>query len=170
MTEQTQTPETGASGAGPLKGSTSGVPAGDQINADGQTVPGQGTGAPEPQNGPEGQKGNREARYRVERNEAREALSAAQARIDQLLTREAERVASSHLAEPADLFTLTGKSVKDFVGEDGELDVELITETANEILSSRPGLRPNQRAVDLSQGIGNGPVKPQISWGDLLKS
>jgi hypothetical protein len=121
------------------------------------------------QNGNEGRKGNREARYRVERNEAREEARQLRERIDSLLTREAERVASKHLAEPADLFTLSGKSVRDFLGEDGELDAELVTSTANEILGTRPGLRPADSAVDRSQGLGGGAQSTGPQWSDVLK-
>ena len=118
---------------------------------------------------PEAPKGNREARYRVERNEAREGLSAALARIEQLQTRELERIASKSLSNPADLLTLSGKSLVDFLDEDGELDAELITETANEILGSRPGLRPTQRLTDPTQGLGNdNPGKGKPAWADLF--
>lgn len=114
-------------------------------------------------------KGNREARYRTERNQARDALLEAQARIETLQTRELERIASKSLSNPADLLTLSGKSLADFLGEGGELDAELITETANEILGSRPGLRHNQRAVDPTQGMGNHtPIKTKPSWGGLI--
>jgi hypothetical protein len=86
-------------------------------------------------------------------------------------TRELERLAGEHLAQPGDLFALSGKSLADFLTEDGELDAELVTEAVSEVLASRPGLRPNQRAVDPSQGLGNnGPFKGAPSWGDLLKS
>ena len=114
-------------------------------------------------------KGNREAKYRTERNEAREERDAALARIETLQTRELERIASKSLSNPADLLTLSGKSLADFLDEDGELDGELITETANEILGSRPGLRPTQRVVDPTQGMGNnGPVRSKPTWGDLF--
>lgn len=114
-------------------------------------------------------KGNREARYRVERNEAREEARQLQERIDSLLTREAERVAAQHLAEPADLFTLSGKSVRDFVGEDGELDTELVATTANEILGTRPGLSPVARATDRSQGLGGGAQNTGPQWSDVFQ-
>ncbi|MCK5753762.1 MAG: hypothetical protein KAH46_13785 [Mycobacterium sp.] len=146
---------------------------GDESNADNSngapTVETTGEQQNDAQNGNESRKGNREARYRVERNEARHERDALQQRIDSLLTREAERVASKHLAEPADLFTLTGKSVRDFVGEDGELDAELVTATANEILGTRPGLKPADSATDRSQGLGGGAQSTGPTWSDVIR-
>lgn len=131
-----------------------------ESNADGQT--------PVPEG--DGPKANKEARYRVERNEARTERDALAQRVETLLTREAERVASKHLAEPADLFTLTGKTVKDFVGEDGELDTEAVVQAANDLLGSRPGLGKHSGAFDPSQGHGGGPSpKPEPSWDVFLR-
>jgi hypothetical protein len=112
-------------------------------------------------------KGNREARYRTERNSARDERDTLAQRIESLQTRELERIASKHLSNPADLLTLSGKSLADFVGEDGELDAEAIHATADYLLGSRPGLRPGQAAHDRSQGLGDIP-KSQPTWGSLL--
>jgi hypothetical protein len=116
----------------------------------------------------EAPKGNREARYRVERNDAREALATAQAQVEAYQTRELERVASKHLSNPADIFALSGKSLSDFLTEDGELDAELITDVANDLLGSRPGLRPTPRATDPTQGSGGIPGKRPVSWEALF--
>lgn len=141
--------------------------AGSQLNADGSAALPEGEGTGEQENG--SQRPNREARYRVERNEARQERDQLAQRVESLLTREAERVAAQHLAEPADLFTLTGKSVRDFVGEDGEVDGELILQAANEILGTRPGLSRHAPATDPSQGSSSPRPKPkQPSWGALL--
>ncbi|WP_157742816.1 hypothetical protein [Mycobacterium intracellulare] len=117
----------------------------------------------------EAPKGNREARYRVERNQAREALVAAQARIDGLLSREVERIASKNLSHPADIFTLSGKTVADVLDENGDVNPDLVEQLASEILGSRPGLRPNARAVDHTQGWGSRGA-PQPSFSDLFGS
>src|SRR5699024_5494709 len=144
---------------------------GPERNADGQTVPPQGIEAEESQNGSQEPKGNREARYRVERNEARTERDALAQRIETLQIRELERIASTHISNPADLLTLSGKTLSDFVDEDGELDTELVVEAANELLGSRPGLRPNSPAYDPTQGHGNrGQKTPELSWSDLLRS
>ena len=84
-------------------------------------------------------------------------------------TRELERIASKSLSNPTDLLTLSGKSLQDFIGG-GELDAELVTEAANELLGTRPGLKPLDPAVDPTQGSGYGnPGKGAPTWGALLK-
>ena len=66
-------------------------------------------------------------------------------RVETLQTRELERIASKSLSNPADLLTLSGKAMADFLDESGELDAELITGTARERRGSRPGLgRPSR--------------------------
>lgn len=138
--------------------------------ADGQTLPPQGNDAGEQENGSEGYKPPREKRYREERNQARAERDALAQRVQQLQTRELERIASKAMSNPADLLTLSGKSLSDFIGENGELDAELVTEIANDLLGSRPGLRPNARPVDLTQGHGSNPPKPKVTWATAIKS
>lgn len=116
----------------------------------------------------EAPRGNREARYRVERNEAREALATATARIEAMQTREVERLAGAHLSVPGDLLTLSGKTLADFLDEAGEINPERVEEAAKEVLAARPGLRPNDPAVDRTQGLGHTP-KASPSWSALLK-
>lgn len=127
------------------------------------------TDSSEGNDGREIPKGNREARYRTERNEARAQRDALVQRIEQLQTRELERIASKSLSNPADLLTLSGKTLADFVGDDGELDAELIAETVNDVLGSRPGLRPPTPAHDRSQGYGSQVEKAQPSWDSFLE-
>jgi hypothetical protein len=92
------------------------------------------------------------------------------ARIETLQTREVERLASKGLSNPADLLTLSGKSVRDFLDESGEVDAELVQDAVDDILGTRPGLRPRQRAVDPTQGMGNDrPAKGSLTWGDLFR-
>lgn len=135
----------------------------------GPAVPGDGTAGAEPaQDAP---KGNREARYRVERNEAREALTAAQARIETMQLREVERLASE-LAQPRDLLQLGGVSLADLLTETGDVDESAVAEAVAALIESRPGLakHPTQRYVDLSQGIGNdGPRKSAPTWAEALR-
>jgi hypothetical protein len=123
----------------------------------------------EPDAPTQGNPNAKEARYRVERNEARQERDSLTQRVQTLLSREAERVASKHLSEPSDLFTLSGKSVNDFIGEDGELDTELIVQVANDLLGNRPGLGVSAGAYDPTQGKGgvNGNNLPTFS--DLFK-
>lgn len=143
---------------------------GAQIDGDEQTVPGQGNAAGEPENGSESPKGNREARYRVERNEARQERDALTARVEALQTREVLRLADE-LAQPSDLLGIGGNSLADFVGEDGEVDPEAVAEAVAALVEARPGLakNPRQRAVDLSQGLGNG-TRPPADWAAFLSN
>jgi hypothetical protein len=129
---------------------------------------GAASATPEPsQESDQAGKPNREARYRTERNQAREQLAAAQKRIEALQTAEVRRLASD-LAEPDDLFALTGTSLSDYLTND-EVDPELVRDAVAAVLATRPGLRKRDAAVDPSQG-GNGrpPAKGQPTWGNLL--
>ncbi len=123
--------------------------------------------------GPEGtpdapQRPNREARYRVERNEARAERDALAKRVDQLLTREAERLAAKDLANPADLLTLGGVTIKDLLDDDGEVDPEKVDSVVAEILGTRPGLAKNAPLFDPTQGVSGGNGRPKPSWEALL--
>lgn len=136
-----------------------------------ETTEGSTSGTPEQENGSEVPKGNREARYRVERNEARAERDSLTERVAQLQTRELERIAAASLSNPADLLALSGKTLADFLGEDGELDAEAIAEAAREVVATRPGLHARLRYVDPSQGSGNDrPRKTELSFNDLFKS
>lgn len=117
----------------------------------------------------EAPKGNREARYRVERNQAREALAEAQARVEAYQRREVERLAAD-LAQPGDIFELGGVSLADLLGEDGEVDADAVSEAVNALIEIRPGLARNPKvaAVDSTQGMGAG-IRKAPSWSDLLR-
>jgi hypothetical protein len=129
--------------------------------------------APETEAAPEAEaapKGNREARYRVERNEAREERDAALATVTSLQTRELHRIAGELLAQPEDI-GLSGKELADFLTPEGWLDREAVAEAAAEIIDSRPGLakHPKVLAVDSTQGQG-GSGKPKApQWADLFR-
>jgi hypothetical protein len=138
-----------------------------------ETPEGSASGTPEPENGAEAPepKSNREARFRAERNQAREALSAAEARIAQMQTREIERLAGD-LAQPGDLLALGGVALADLLTEAGDVDSAAVADAVATLIASRPGLakHPRDRAVDMSQGIGN--VRPgghKVSWADALR-
>lgn len=69
-----------------------------------------------------------------ERDEAR-------SRVEQLLTREAERVAASSLAVPADVW-LEGAHVADLLTEDGsDIDPAKVSAIVDQLIAKRPGLR-----------------------------
>lgn len=63
----------------------------------------------------EAPKGNREARYRTERNTAREELATANARVERMQRADVERLASEHLSMPSDLFSLSGNELADYL-------------------------------------------------------
>jgi hypothetical protein len=121
------------------------------------------TEAPEGNDTEEAHKGNREARYRVERNEARDALATATARIEAMQTREVEQLASASLSNPADLLALGGVTLADLLDDNGDVDPAKVQAVANDVLASRPGLRPAAAATDKSQGIGASPERSP-SW------
>lgn len=123
-----------------------------------------------PDDGPEAPQGHREARYRVERNDAvRERDTLAQ-RLEALQTRELERIASKSLAHPADLLTLSGKTLADLLDDDGEVDAVKVQALADEVLGTRPGLKARTLATDPTQGGTGSPGIPAPSWGNLLQS
>lgn len=127
------------------------------------------TEAPEGNDTGEAPKGNREAKYRTERNEAREQVATLTARIEQLQRLDIERVAAESLSAPVD-FWLSGNDVNAYLTDDGLVDAERVREDAKLLVTERPGLRRPQPAVDHSQGSGYvTPGKAQPSWSDLLK-
>lgn len=122
-------------------------------------------GENEPQT--EAGKASREAaRYRTERNQLRDELTQANERIERYQRAEVERLASE-LAEPSDVFALSGKAVSDFLGESGDIDPEAVSAAIADIVATRPGLRRIQRATDPTQALG-GPHKNAPTWGGLF--
>lgn len=114
-------------------------------------------------------KGNREAKYRTERNSARESLAAAEARIEAMQLREVERLAAD-LAQPSDLFEVGGVTLADLLSESGDVDNDAVTEAVSALIEQRPGLalNPTVRATDPSQGRGGNPAgRKAASWSDL---
>ncbi|KLI04075.1 MULTISPECIES: hypothetical protein [Mycolicibacterium] len=113
--------------------------------------------------------GNREERFRKERNEARDALATAEERIQRMQRAEVERLASEHLAVGGDLF-LNGNDVASYVDEEtGEVDAERVAEDARLLISERPRLGKPPRGFDPSQGTGGRPQpKPEISFATMI--
>lgn len=109
---------------------------------------------------------NREARYRVERNDARAERDALAERLQRYQRAEVERLASE-LSEPGDVFTLSGKSLTDFLAESGDIDTDSVATAVADILTTRPGMRKLQLATDPTQGTGNNHVGAP-RWADLL--
>ncbi|CAN5579235.1 hypothetical protein BH09ACT8_BH09ACT8_27190 [soil metagenome] len=128
----------------------------------------------EPQNGSEGQiDPNRSLvesrdRYRTERDTAREALTASEARIERMQRAEVERLAADGLSHPADLFSLSGNEVGDYLTESGEVDAAKVAADVAAVLAERPGLRRNAPAFDPSQGSGGRQPKGAPTFADLF--
>ncbi|NVN51310.1 hypothetical protein [Mycolicibacterium hippocampi] len=125
--------------------------------------------APEGDDAAETPKANREARYRVERNQARDERNALAARLEQLQTAELHRLAGEHLAAPEDI-SLSGKPLSEFLTPEGWVDHQAVEAAAKSVIGSRPGLSKHSPATDRSQGHGFAAATAQPSFSDLLKS
>ena len=111
------------------------------------------------------------ARYRHRAKEAEANRDALAQRVEQLQSREVERLASKHLSAPADLLTLGGVTVADLLNDDGDVDPDKVSAVAAEVLGSRPGLKPNAPAFDPTQGSGGNPGKlKQPDSGSLFQN
>ncbi|WP_420879813.1 hypothetical protein [Rhodococcus sp. (in: high G+C Gram-positive bacteria)] len=139
-----------------------------ESNADGVSAA-SGSSTPDADNG--AQRASKEARYRVERNLAREELTAAQARIERLQRAEVERLAAdAGLAHASDVFTLSGNEPVDYLDDDGNVDPVRVAADVDAVLAERPGLRKNAPAFDPTQGHGGAkPKQSAPSWGALFQ-
>ncbi|NHU42583.1 hypothetical protein [Rhodococcus sp. A14] len=146
---------------------TTSIP-GPEGNADGVSID-SATSTPETNNEP--QKGNREARYRTERNAAREELATANARIERVQRAEVERLAAdAGLSHASDVFTMSGNELADYLTESGDVDPARVAADVAAVLAERPGLRKNAPAFDPSHGTGGTKPKPQApSWGSMFQ-
>lgn len=144
--------------------------AGAESHADGPNGAAEGDGTGEQETG--SQKVNKEARYRVERNEARAERDALAERIQRMQRAEVERLAADGLSHPADLFSLSGNELADYLTEDGEVDADKVAADVTAILAERPGLlKPKHPAgYDPTQGYGGEPHKGSPSWEALLSN
>jgi hypothetical protein len=115
--------------------------------------------------------GNREARYRVERNQAREALAGAHTLIETLQRSEVERL-SGDLAQPGDLLAIGGVGLADLLTDEGTVNPQAVSKAVEALIEARPGLAktpPPVRAVDRSQGQGGNIGRPKPSLGDAFR-
>jgi hypothetical protein len=147
---------------------------GPEGHADGLTAPREGGSTAEQENGsqtPDPNKSLVEAnrRYVGERDAAREALSAAEARIEAMNRREINRLAGEHLSVGEDLF-ISGNEVSDYLTESGDVDADKVAADVAAVLAERPGLRKATPGYDPSQGLGGlGPRRPEPTMADLFK-
>ncbi|MCV7224447.1 hypothetical protein [Mycolicibacterium komossense] len=120
----------------------------------------------------EPQKVNKEAQYRVQRNEARTERDALAAKVEQMQRAEVERLASDGLSHPADLFSLSGNEVADYLTDSGDVDAAKVAADVSAVLAERPGLRRNSPAFDPTQGHGGGkaPEKRLPTMADFFQA
>lgn len=112
---------------------------------------------------------NKEARYRVERNEARAERDSLAQRVERMQRAEVERIASDALSHPADIFSLSGNAVADYLDDAGNIDPERVAADVAAVLSERPGLRKAAAAFDPTQGTGGrDPRSGPTTWGEFL--
>lgn len=150
--------------------SVEGTQNGAESPVDELTGGGPGNTSGEPQNGSQGKLNAEAAKYGVRAREAETALAEAKSRIDTLLQREVERIASKGLSVASDVFTLSGLTLADFLDDSGDIDYDRVTETVNDLLGTRPGLKKLARAVDPSQGQGGNPGRPKADWASFLRT
>jgi hypothetical protein len=154
-------------------GSSAQEPPEDQVQA---TAPETSPEAPDDDGAQKERPANREARYRTERNEAREQVKTLEARVDTLLSRDVARIAAETLADGWDLLTFA-PGVTDLLDEHGNPDYELITERAREVVAWKPGLARGVRVMPKGAapgGFGQG-NRPSVdsgtttTWGSVLR-
>lgn len=119
----------------------------------------------------EGTPATREARYRTERNAAREQVTALTERVQRLQRAEVERLAGAKLAAAADLWTVAGVQPADLLTDDGAVDPAKVDAATRALLDTRPGLaRGAALRVDFGQGQRGGQSLPEgASWSQVLR-
>lgn len=123
-----------------------------------------------PENGSDGSESRSESKLHREAANYRSQLRAAEARIERMQRAEIERLASSALSHPADLFSLSGNDLADYLTDDGEVDPDKVAADLAAIVAERPGLKKLSPAYDPTQGHGSGPQPAAAapSWGALI--
>lgn len=112
---------------------------------------------------------SREARYRLERNEARDQADALTLRVAAMQSAEVARIASEVLAVGEDVFTFVSPHA--VLDADGNVDRDKVLAAAYELARTRPGLRteaPPSRPSESQFGQGRRTSTPQASWRDVL--
>lgn len=113
--------------------------------------------------------GNHEAaRRRRQLREVEAERDTLAAHLTRHRTRDLERVAGEHLAEPADLLALGGQTLDEFLTDDGDIDPDAVRAAARALVASRPGLRAPQRQGPIGQGRTGPQVASSTSWAEAL--
>lgn len=119
-----------------------------------------------------GDRGAREAKKYRQRAQAAEAERDELRQLVELHQRRAiEQYAAEHLAQPSDLFTITGATVADLIDDTGDVDAEKLQVAVRDLLEQRPGLHKDARVVrpDLGQGE-RGERSAGMTWSEALKN
>jgi hypothetical protein len=97
-----------------------------------------------------------------ERDEAR-------ARVEQLLTREAERVAAGSLAVPADVW-FEGARVAELLTEDGsDVDADKVKAIVDQLLAKRPGMAKPAPTQPLPGGHALPPAGKPATFAEVMQ-
>lgn len=112
------------------------------------------------------------ARYRRRLRETETARDSLAGRVERLQLAEVSRQVSDRLSQPQDLFAF-GVTLKDVLGEDGEVDDGLVETALLGLLDARPGLakvtpRPNGPS-SVGAGVRPSRVDDAPSWSDVLR-
>jgi hypothetical protein len=158
-TEQPQAPETGA-----------------QVDAEPLSDDPGTSGRPEAPEAPEAAEGHsgpnrKEAKYRVERNEARAERDALAERLAEYQRADVLRQAGD-LSDASDLFGVGGYDLQSFLTEAGSVDNAAVAEAVADLITTRPGLAkvpPPSPAFDRTQGTGGLVGKPSADLGDAFR-
>jgi len=113
------------------------------------------------------------ARRRVELREAQAERDTLRQQVEGLRRAEVERLASSQLAQPGDLFTVAQVQLADLLDDEGRVDPEAVEKAVTGLLATRPGLRltsPRPGGGVPSHGLGyRRPIAPGApTWSDVV--
>lgn len=114
------------------------------------------------------------AKWRVAARQAETHLAIAEARIAELRTAEVEQVVtdSRKLADAKDLWLSPGLTLDALLGDDGNIDKQLVNEAVDELLAAKPHWR-NPIGAPSSAVNGNGtipsPGQALPSWMDVIR-
>ncbi len=113
--------------------------------------------------------GREAAKYRRQLRDAEATRDTLAARVQRFQTAEAERVAAGpgRLLDPTDLWRVT--DLADVVDDDGELDLEKVSDAVDKLIERKPHYAEPQTSLDLDLGPrGAVQSKPAVSWRDVI--
>lgn len=115
---------------------------------------------------------NREAaKYRTRLREVEGERDGLVARVERMQHAEVARLVGDRLAVPDDVFGF-GLTLADLLGDDGEVDPELVNTAVVGLLGSRPGLAvvPDKpRFPDMGGGRRGSTIETGPGWSDLIR-